>query len=158
MIEYPIRIYADTSLYGGVFDEKFKEPSKRFFDLVIQGKFMLATSPLVEDELVKAPVKVRNYFKKIRAFTEILDINNETLNLRRAYLDAGILTEKSMADALHVALATVAECKMIISWNFRHIVNFAKIPLYNAINVLYGYGSIAIYSPLEVISDEQQEI
>ena len=39
------------------------------------------------------------------------------------------------ADALHVAQATVASCRVIVSWNFKHIVHFAKIPLYNAVNV-----------------------
>ena len=40
------------------------------------------------------------------------------------------------------------------SWNFRHIVNFQKIPRYNAVNTLNGYKEIAIYSPLEVIEYE----
>jgi len=41
-----------------------------------------------------------------------------------------------MLDALHVALASVAGCTMIVSWNFKHIVHFPKIPLYRAINVI----------------------
>src|SRR3989304_5908939 len=58
-------------------------------------------------------------------------------------------------DALHVALATVTNCKIIVSWNFKHIVHFKKIPLYNAVNILQGYEQIAIYSPLEVIRYEE---
>jgi hypothetical protein len=53
-----------------------------------------------------------------------------------------------------VALATVSQASLIVSWNFRHIVNFNKIPMYNAVNTLHGYNRIAIYSPLEVIEDE----
>jgi hypothetical protein len=55
-----------------------------------------------------------------------------------------------------VAQATVAGCRVIVSWNFKHIVHFAKIPLYNAVNVLQGYGAIAIHSPQEVVADEEE--
>ena len=47
---------------------------------------------------------------------------------------------------------------MIVSWNFRHIVHFDKIRLYNAINLFNGYASIAIHSPLEVIAYEDEGI
>jgi hypothetical protein len=70
--------------------------------------------------------------------------------LQEAYLKAGILSARSEDDALHVAIATVARCSLIVSWNFRHIVHFEKIPLYNAVNTLKGYGTIGIFSPLEV--------
>ena len=63
-----------------------------------------------------------------------------------------------MADALHVALATVAGCALIVSWNFRHIVNYRRIPMYNAVNTLQGFGDLAIFSPLEVIADEDEDI
>lgn len=74
------------------------------------------------------------------------------MNLQEAYLAAGIVGSKWEADALHVAVATVANCWVIVSWNFRHIVHFDKIALYNAINMSNGYGTIGIYSPNEVIS------
>jgi hypothetical protein len=41
-----------------------------------------------------------------------------------------------------------------VSWNFKHIVNFKKIPLYNGINLTHGYAAIAIHTPQEVIADE----
>jgi hypothetical protein len=83
------------------------------------------------------------------------DIEPDALELQHAYIAEGILTEKWYDDALHVALATVAECDVIVSWNFKHIVNFRKIPLFNAVNVLKGYRQIAIHSPLEVINYEE---
>jgi hypothetical protein len=76
------------------------------------------------------------------------------IDLQNAYIKEGIVTEKFLPDALHVALATVSEASMIVSWNFKHIVNFQKIPLYNAVNTLKGYEHIAVYSPLEVIGNE----
>ena len=55
---------------------------------------------------------------------------------------------------LHVALSTTTGCDGIISWNFEHIVNFQKIPLYNAVNVLHGFNTIFIHSPPEVVNYE----
>jgi hypothetical protein len=57
-------------------------------------------------------------------------------------------------DALHVALATVSGCQMIFSWNFRHIVHYDKIALYNAINVREGFAPISIHTPQEVMEYE----
>jgi len=70
----------------------------------------------------------------------------------------GVVSENYLADALHVALATVTGCDLIVSWNFKHIVNYRKIQQYNAVNALHGYGSIAIYSPLEVVDNEDQDV
>jgi hypothetical protein len=89
---------------------------------------------------------------------EVTDITAGALELRDAYLQAKIVTPKYSADALYVALATVAGCSLIVSWNFQHIVHFQKIPLYNAMNTLQGYQTIAIYSPREVIRYEDEEI
>lgn len=56
---------------------------------------------------------------------------------------------KSSEDALHVAIATITQCNLIVSREFKHIVHFDKIPKYNAVNTLNGYGQIGIYSLLE---------
>ena len=76
------------------------------------------------------------------------------MQLQQRYIESRVVTEKSEDDALHVAVATVAKCDLIVSWNFKHIVHFDKIPKYNAVNILSGHGQIGIYSPLEIISYE----
>jgi len=153
-----IRVYADTSVFGGIYDEEFKEPSRTFFEQVKSGQFVLVTSAVVQDEMVAAPPTVRRFFEEMLGLAEVADITESALDLRDAYLQAKIVTPKYSDDALHVALATVAECALIVSWNFQHIVHFQKIPLYNAVNVLVGYQPIAIFSPREVIRYEDQEI
>ncbi|HHT9113029.1 MAG: type II toxin-antitoxin system VapC family toxin [Planctomycetes bacterium] len=149
------RIYVDTSVFGGVFDDAFEDVSREFFQQIKDNQFSLVTSALVQEEILEAPQKVINFFDSILPFAEIIDITAEALKLRVAYLKADIVTNKYSNDALHVALATVTNCKIIVSWNFKHIVHFKKIPLYNAVNILQGYEQIAIYSPLEVIRYEE---
>jgi hypothetical protein len=150
----PVRIYADTSVYGGVFDDEFARPSQVFFDRVRQGRFKLVVSPLVGDELVEAPEQVREWFEQFRRGADFITTSAEALALRDAYLEAGILTANSKEDALHVALATIGCCGVIVSWNFRHIVHYQKVPLYNAVNMLHGQPELRIHSPSEVIEDD----
>ena len=96
-----------------------------------QGHFNLLTSVVVQEEIESAPAEVVALFEQMLNFAEIVDISEEALQLQQAYLNAKIVTEKWAADALHVALATVGGCSRIVSWNFKHIVHFSKIPLYN---------------------------
>jgi hypothetical protein len=88
---------------------------------------------------------------------QIVAVDEEVLRLRDAYVSAGIVSEKWADDAGHVAAATIGGADLIVSWNFKHIVHFDKIRLYNAISMLNGYREIDIRSPAEVIDYEDQE-
>ena len=138
-------------MFGGVFDEEFAEPSKEFFAEVESGRFTLVVSAVVQAEITSAPDEVQEFFQRVVANASIAELTQEVLELRNAYLRAGVVTTKSTDDAAHVALATVAGCRMIISWNFKHIVHFQKIPRYNAVNALEGHPTIDIFSPSQVI-------
>ena len=145
-------VYADTSVFGGVFDDKFKTESQAFFEQVKTGRFKLLTSEIVESELEHAPTKVQRFFDEMLLHAQIVQISAAAIHLQHAYLQAKILTPKWELDALHVAVATVSCCELVVSWNFKHIVHFGKIRLYNAVNVIEGYQTISIHSPAEVIS------
>ncbi|MEP0814079.1 MAG: hypothetical protein HRF49_05380 [bacterium] len=148
---FPLRIYADTSVYGGVFDDKFDVPSTKFFSLVDSGEIKLVNSPVVEKEISTAPQPVRNFYRDITFDAETIDSVAEAERLISAYVANKIISKKWETDAAHVALATVARCDLIASWNFRHLVNLRLIRMYNAVNLLMGYPSLEIRSPMEVI-------
>ena len=150
-----MRVYTDTSVFGGAYDEEFKQASLTFFEQVRAGQFVLVTSAVVQAEITLAPLAVRRLFEELLEFAEIVEITENSLELRDAYLQAKIVSPRYSDDALHVAVATVAGCSLIVSWNFQHIVHFQKIPLYNAVNTLKGYQPIAIFSPREVIKYEE---
>ena len=147
-----MKIYADTSVFGGVFDEQFAEHSQKFFDEVSHGRYALVISAIVQDEIDSgAPDDVRQFFEDTTGAAQMVKLTPKIVRLRNAYLNAGIVTEKSVEDAAHVAAATVNGCEAIVSWNFKHIVHFDKIQKYNAVNELNGYTRIAICSPIEVL-------
>jgi hypothetical protein len=152
-----IRTYADTSVYGGLHDEEFADDSQQFFEDVRAGRFDLVTSAVVDDELEGAPENVRVDYQALLSHAAVAEVSDDALDLQEAYLAAGILSPTWEDDALHIALATVHGCELIVSWNFKHIVHFQKIPQYNAVNALHGYDEIAIHSPPEVISNDDEE-
>lgn len=158
MEKEPIRIYADTSVFGGVFDEEFAVPSRQFFEEIRDGRFHLMLSALVEYELIDAPAAVRQFFEGFADLVELSETPHSAVLLRDRYVAAGIVGPSSVADAFHVALATVLQCKVIVSWNFRHIVHFDKIPRYNRVNRQEGFPEIAIHTPHEVIGYAEEEL
>ena len=67
----------------------------------------------------------------------------------------GVIGRGKLVDAEHIAIATINRVDVLVSWNFRHIVNLQKIRGYNSVNLKYGYSLLEIRSPLEVITYEE---
>lgn len=148
-------MYSDTSVFGGVFDEEFQKPSCLLFDRIREGKYRLVLSALIRDELEEAPIPVKNLYREILGIADVVDVTDEAIYLQQKYLEHNIVGRKWEADALHVAIATVSHCNLIVSWNFKHIVNSRKISMYNTLNKENGYGSIAIHTPFEVVYEDK---
>ncbi len=147
-----LRIYIDNSVVGGCHDEEFEVESIAFFDMARDGKVVLMVSDLLLDELNPAPPEVREVFPSLpQGAIERVETTEEAEALRDAYLAAGVVGPARATDALHVAIASVAEADMIVSWNFKHMVHHEKVRGFHAINMLKGYPLIGIHSPLEVI-------
>lgn len=149
-------VYVDTSVFGGVFDEEFGEASRAFFDEVINGRFDVLVSTVVINELINVPEQVRRFYLSLGSSVDVVAPSEPALELMRRYIAAGIVGEKWRADAQHVAIASVFGCRAIVSWNFRHIVHFEKIPLYNGVNMSSGFGPLAIHTPQEMVHYEDE--
>jgi len=150
------RIYLDTSVIGGCFDDEFAAWSNALMRDLRNGLFLGVTSEIVEAEISDAPKKVREkFFEFVRMNPEVLKINQEAIELVNAYLEHQILAERFRNDMLHIALSTIADVDILVSWNFRHIVRYDKIRQFNAVNLQQGYHKLDIYSPREVTSYEK---
>ena len=147
-----IRIYVDTSVIGGCLDDEFADESRALLTMARRGEAVLLLSDLLLEELAKAPPAVRSVLESLpeRCFETVV-ASEESRELRDAYLAAQIASEASKNDAHHVALATVSRADIIVSWNFKHIVHYEKIRAFNAVNLLQGYNTMEIRSPLEVV-------
>ena len=115
------------------------------------GLLLPVVPTIVAAEVEDAPEAVRSaHVELLELGAEVLSVSDEALDLADAYLDRGILTPKYYDDATHIALATLAVVDLLVSWNFRHIVHYDKIRVFNAINLERGYKPVQIYSPREV--------
>jgi predicted nucleic acid-binding protein len=144
------RVYIDTSVFGGYFDEEFSEQTIPFFNRLRSGEFIILYSTVTQDELENAPSRVKSLVESLRAeFTEFIEINEECVELAFDYIREKVVGQTSYSDCLHIALATINHADFLVSWNFKHIVNIERIRGYNSINIKKGYKQLEIRSPRE---------
>ena len=149
------RIYTDTSVIGGCEDEEFRIHSRRLMDAFMRGDLRLVLSELTLRELASAPPAVREVLATVPdSHIEVVRLTPAADELARRYLAEGILKANMLADAQHIAMATVANVHALVSWNFRHVVNLPRIHGYHGVNAKLGYPTLEIRSPREVLGDE----
>lgn len=148
-----MRIYADTSVFGGCFDPEFKLWSNRLIEYFKMDKYKAVISEVSEFELKFAPSQIKKILKDIPNI-EIAKLTDEAKQLSGRYIKEKIVTKISLADTQHIAIATIEQVDLFVSWNFKHIVNYDKIRLYNAVNLKYGYKVLEIRNPRD-LTDEK---
>ena len=145
-------IYVDASVIGGCEDSEFAEVTLDLWRLFIEGFYIQVLSEHTLRELQGAPESIRARLLEIPEPHQIVLADTfEAEALAEAYLAHGIVGPGSRSDALHVALATIGRVDVMVSWNFRHIVNLGRIRMFNAVNLEQGYGLIEIRTPREVL-------
>ena len=151
-----LRIYINTSVIGGCLDEEFKDASKILIDKFKRGEMTAVISELTMLELRNAPQKVQDILKEIpEENIEHVELTEEAVNLAHRYISERVIGEGKLVDAEHIAIATINRVDVLVSWNFRHVVNLQKIRGYNSVNLKYGYPLLEIRSPWEVITYEE---
>jgi len=151
-----MKVYTDTSVIGGCYDEEFKEWSNILLQEFIIGTKKIMLSDLTLKELELAREEIREKVNEIpNEYRFSIGINDEAIKLAETYIKEGALTNKSYNDALHIALATLNNSDVLASWNFKHIVNLDRIRLYNSINFRLGYKMIEIRTPREILKSNE---
>ena len=149
------RLYIDTSVFGGNYDEEFEEFTRPLFNRILKEEFILLFSTVTQEELENAPIQVRELVKHLKVeFTEFIDLSEELVDLATQYISTKVVRQTSFVDGLHIALATIYHADFLISWNFKHIVNIEKIKGYNSINIKNGYKQLEIRSPRDFMTYE----
>jgi predicted nucleic acid-binding protein len=154
-----LKIYLDTSVISYLDQRDSPErmaETLAFWDSAVANKHNIAISDLTM-------IEVNNCFDPKRAFMQekIAQIqyeevfrNDETQRLSELYFERGGLPPKSRDDAQHIAIATVYDCNIILSWNFKHIVNLRAITAVEAVNIQEGYRTLRIMSPTMLLEEE----
>ncbi len=151
-----MKFYVDTSVWGGFEDQEFSEWTIPFFEQAKQGRFIIVLSDVTLGELQKAPEIIRNLPMTIPSnFLELVSITDEQLALADKYVQEGVLSSKFHSDAQHIAISSVLKVDSLVSWNFKHKVNFFRIRQYNSINLKFGYATIDKRTPKEVTYEKE---
>jgi len=149
------RVYIDTSVIGGCFDEEFAVWSLKLFGEFHAGSKTAVVSDLTRRELEGAPKNVKNILLSLpEGNIENVFLSDEAERLALHYLKNGVIGRKHIVDAQHIAIASVERVDVLVSWNFQQIVNLDRIHAFNAVNLKLGYSMLEIRSPREVIYEK----
>ncbi len=148
------RVYLDTSVFGGYFEPEFEIWTKILFKKIKDGEFKIIYSRLTDIELASAPENVRELVKSLpESSIELVNISDPAIALAESYISEKVVGTTSRADCIHIALATLNNADILLSWNFKHIVNINRIRGYNSVNYKLGYKLLEIRTPREVLDD-----
>jgi predicted nucleic acid-binding protein len=154
-----LKIYLETTMFNYYFDKNRDAhfDTVKMFEEVSKGKYIAYTSEYVIDELLEAPEDKRDkMLKLIKSYDiTVLRANEDAERLAEIYVDETIIPLKYRMDGIHIAIATVNELDMILSLNFKHIVKKKTIELTELVNIKEGYRKIDIYTPMEVVENEE---
>lgn len=150
-----LRLYFDTSVFGGVYDIEFQEETEMLFEMVKNGEIICVYSDLCEYELENAPDIVKEHFLSLdKNQTEFAEITEEINQLAEEYVNEKVVGQTSIDDCRHIACATINKVDYLVSWNFKHIVNVFRIRSYNEVNIKNGHIQLDIRSPKDFIRNE----
>jgi len=153
-----LKIYLDTSVINFLFAEDapdFKKATEEFFK-TYSHLYELYISDVVLLELNKTPdLMHRKKLLKVidNISVQILALRDDEVlkKLISSYHKEKVIPLKKKEDALHIALATIHEMDILLSWNFKHLANIRKQIAINAINEREGFlKKLYLLSPLEV--------
>lgn len=149
------RIYLDTSVYGGFFDSEFEVWTKILFNQIANNEFVVLHSYLTDMEISFAPEQVQQLAKSIpKKNAELIDYSDKAVELATLYIKENVVGLTSISDCIHIALATIHNADVLVSWNFKHIVNVNRIRGYNTVNLNRGLKALDIRTPTEILNYE----
>jgi len=150
------RIYIDTSIVGGFFDAEFEKETKALFKRLEDKEVVFVISDLLREELQDAPPNVKQLLDQCDENSlEIVVLTDEAKELADKYIAENVVGKTSLDDCRHIAMATLHKVDVLASWNFKHIVNLARIRGYNGVNMKNGCAAIEIRNPRELIDYEK---
>ena len=152
---FKTRIYIDTSVIGGCEDEEFSKWSISLFKEIKEGIKVAVISDVTLKELEKAPDSIKKILKNLPQKNVERVYLTEYSEALSEYIKNGAVSKKNISDAQHIAIATIEHVAVLVSWNFKHIVNLERIHSYNSINIKLGYPVLEIRTPREVLNEKE---
>jgi hypothetical protein len=150
-------LYLDTSVIGGYYDAEFMADTRELWRLRDEGRFRFVSSVIVDQEIARAPERIRALMRTTFTPPDLLPMTVAVLELASHYLAQKVVPADFTDDAKHVAVCTVARLDYLVSWNFRHLANRHRESGFNAVNVLQGHPPVRIVTPTFLIHGDDKE-
>ncbi len=153
-------LYLETSVIGAYLDNG--EPFRR--DLTIRWwehempDYRAVVSPLVERELERVAEPHRSSYLNLIGKLEQVELTEEATILAEGYVSRGIFHRKYIADALHVAIASVHKVDYLVTWNFGHLANVRRQARIKLFNTAAGFYVPMIVTPEFLVSEATERI
>lgn len=147
-----LRVYLDTSVFSAYDDERLPErraATQEFWKR--RNDLDLSSSEVAREEISQTPdAALRERLLSLLDETTVHPVSEDMRELARDYTRAGIFGPRVFNDALHVAAAILTRQDVLLSWNFRHLVNRRSRAQINELSVLQGLPTIEIVTPSEL--------
>ena len=145
------KVYLDTSVISALFDKRTPERMEMTKNAWEQIKnYEVFISDAVVEELQMADASLIEKFNNVIANFNILLATDEAHALAKTYVEQEVFPAKYFDDALHVAICSVNEIGLLLSWNFRHLVKVKTRRMVSAINIMKDYPPVEIIAPPEL--------
>jgi predicted nucleic acid-binding protein len=144
-----LSVYLETSVIGAYLDngDSFRrDMTIRWFEREL-SEYEAYSSILVTRELERISEPHRTGYLRIVKPFSTLELTEEVSILAEGYISRGIFHRKFMADAMHVALASIHKVDYFVTWNFGHLANVRKQARIRLFNAAAGFFSPAIITP-----------
>ena len=123
--------------------------------MILKNRTIFLISEILELELYRDPKYLQNFIESLpEELIERIELTNEVRNLAERYITENVVERTSLIDCQHIAFATLYKADVLVSWNFKHIVNHGRIRGYNSINFREGYQMTEIRTPKEIFCYE----
>ena len=147
-----LRVYLDTSVFSAFYDERVTDrqaETEEFWRWLDQ--FEVSTSELTRQELSQVPnPDLKLKFDGLLKGISVFPITREMESLAQHYLDGSVFTPPMFNDALYVAAAILTRQDVLLSWNFKHLVNRRRRAMINEMSISKGLPRIEIVAPSEI--------
>ena len=147
-----LSVYVETSVWSQAFAEDAPEIRKatgRFLDEARSGIYDLFVSDVVMEEIARASAQTAERLRGLVGELDpvLLEFDEDSLTLAREFMRAGVVPPSKVDDARHVAVALSNDLDVLVSWNYRHLVNVRRRELFHQISIENGY-----YKPLQIVT------
>jgi len=155
-----VRLYLDTSVVSHIFADDTPErmaDTIALWEELKLGKFdiFVSETTLFEIDKCDEPKRTKMLMKLKEINYTNLTETQEVNDLAKAYIDKKVLTIKSLDDCMHIAFGVISQCDIIVSWNFKHLVNYKTIGNIKIVNAINLYKEIEIMTPSMIIGGQK---